>query len=100
MMKAMRATPPIAPPIMAPMLLGLVDAGATGAIVAPEGLSAILVGSVAGSSEVFVEDLVVLSGPVLDAEVVGFDSESVEVESVVEGGVELGVGGWSRTWWS
>jgi hypothetical protein len=90
-MKAMRATPPIAPPIMAPMLLGLAGAGAIGAVVAPEGLSAILVGSAVGFFELSVEGLVVSSVPVLDGGVVDFDGESVVVEPAVDGGVGLGV---------
>lgn len=73
------------------MLLGLAGEGAVGAVVPPEGFSSILVGSVAGFSELSVEGLVVSSVPVLDGGVVDFDGESVVVESVVEGGVELGV---------
>ena len=43
MMKTTRATPPIAPPTMGPVLLGLADADGGGAVVSPEGLSELLV---------------------------------------------------------
>lgn len=85
MMKLMRATPPIAPPIMAPMLFGVVDADGTGAVVASEGFSELLVESVVGFSKLSAEALVVSSVPVLDVGVVGLDGESAVVESAVDG---------------
>jgi hypothetical protein len=78
MMKLRRATPPIAPPTLAPVLLGLADVDGWEAVVAPERLSELLVESVVGCF-------------VLGVGVVDCDSESVVVEPVVEGGTEVGV---------
>jgi hypothetical protein len=81
MMKLRRATPPIAPPTMAPVLLGLADMDGWEAVVAPEGegLSELLVESVAGCF-------------VLGVGVVDCDSESAVMEPVVGGGIEVGLG--------
>jgi len=90
MMKLRRTTPPIAPPIMTPVLLGLVDVDGTGAVVAPEGLSELFVGSVVGCSELFV-DGVVVGCSVLDVGAIDCNGESMVVEAAVDGGTELGV---------
>lgn len=79
MMKLRRATPPIAPPTIVPVLLGLADADGREAVVAPDGLSELLVEMVVGCS-------------VLRVVVVDCDNESSVVEPVVRVELELGEG--------
>lgn len=57
MMQLRRATPPIAPPTMAPVLLGVTDADGWEPVVAPERLCEPLVESVVGC---FVLDVAVV----------------------------------------